>query len=379
MTDDSVNHTVDRRAFVKTASGAATIGLLAGCSESGGDAKQQASGSTEASSGQDDSETTQEGSSNFPQQPVKMLIPYSTGGGYNYYTRLTAKYINENDYLPVEVQAQNKTGGGGVVGHNAIYNADPNGYTNGIVNPDSMAKAQIVQDEVRFDLSELTFYPRIAGRTAAIGVGTHTDIKTGSEFIEAISNGDLTVGTSGITDSGTMIPIALGRAGGAFSEDKVLENHVVFDGKGGWITAMKRGDVDVMAASLSSLLPYVESGDVRTVLVFTTDENPPEEVSDADTLTDVDVEDPEGVVSLAGGKYHRVFAGPPDIPEERASTIRTAIRKAIKNDELQKEAQNNDRPVSFLNSEDAAKGVKKTVQLWKDNRDLLEKLKNYEG
>lgn len=350
MRSDNNQHGIDRRRFIKATGGVAGAGIIAGCT--GSNAAQ----------------------GDFPEQSVKFLIPYSTGGGYNYYARLVAQYINENDYLSVEVQAQNKSGGGGVVGHNEIANAQPDGYTNGIVNPDSMAKAQLIRDEARFDLSELTYYPRVAGRTAAIGVGTHTDVESGTDFINAMSNGELKVGTSGITDSGTMIPIALGRAGNVFSEDQVLDNHVQFDGKGSWITSIQREEVDVMAASLSSLLPFAESGDIRLVLVLTTEDSASQVESDTDTLTDLDVDDPEGIVSLAGGRYHRVFAGPPDIPEENAEIIREAIKKAIQNEELQNEAENNDRPISFLNSDETKEGVRNTVQLWQDNRDLLEKL-----
>lgn len=369
MPADTNNHSTGRRRFLKITGGAVGAGLIAGCSGDG------ASGETDpTATNNNGTETSQQ--SDFPSDGMQFLIPYSTGGGYNYYSRLTVKYLNQENYLPVEVQAQNRTGGGGVVGHNAIYSAEPTGYTNGIINPDSMAKAQLLQDEARFDLSKMTIYPRIAGSTTAIGVGTHTDISSGSEFINAVANGDLKIGQSGVTSYGNMIPIALGVAGEVYGADMVTNNDVQFDGKGQWLTAMKRGDVDVMAGSLSSLLPYVESGDLRIALVLTTESSPPEEVSETDTLSDVDVSDPEGVVAMAGGQYHRVFAGPPDIPSERAEVIREALKNAIQNPDLQSEAQNNDRPINFLNSEDTANGVTNTIELWQENIDLLERLQS---
>lgn len=366
MGSDSSSHSssANRRTFLKATGGAAAAGLLAGCSGSSG-------GSGGSDGGNSGGEATKQ--SNYPQEPITLVIPYSTGGGYNYYSRLVAKYINQEDYLPVKVQPQNVTGGGGIVGHNRIYNAEPNGYTTGIVNPDSMAKAQVTKDEARFDLTKLTFFPRIAGRTPCIAVGDHVDVSSASELIEKIGAGKLKIGHSGVTSSGSMIPISLGLASGKYNEDAILQNDVQFNGKSQWLTAIKREEVDVMAGSYSSVVQYVKSGDLKMSLVMTKDEKPPGETPDADTFTDVDL-DADKALGLAGGTYHRFFAAPPEVPNARAKKLRDAFTTAIKNKELQKEAANNDRPVNFMSSSEVETGVKATVETWQENKDLLEKL-----
>ncbi|MFB6097312.1 MAG: tripartite tricarboxylate transporter substrate-binding protein [Haloferacaceae archaeon] len=379
MGSDSSPHgsSANRRTFLKVTGGAAAASFLAGCS-GGGSGGDGGSGSGESGSDGGSGESGsggKTGGSNYPNQPVTMVIPYSTGGGYNYYSRLVAKYINQEDYLPVKAQPQNVTGGGGIIGHNRLYNADPDGYTAGIVNPDSMAKAQVTKDEARFDLTKLTFFPRIAGRTPCIAVGDHVDVGSGSELISKMASGELKIGHSGITSSGAMIPIALGLGSGEYNEDTILENDVQFDGKSQWLTSIKREEVDVMSGSYSSVYPFVESGDLDMTLVMTKKDKPPEETPDADTFADVDV-DAGQVLGLAGGTYHRFFAAPPELPSERATVLRDAFSKAIKNEELQKEAADNDRPVSFMSSEEVKTGVEDTVATWKDNQDLLEKLTN---
>lgn len=347
--------TPNRRAFMKGTGSAVAVGLVAGCLGGGG-----ANGSN--------------GSGNFPNRPVTLIIPYSSGGGYNYYTRLVAKYISQEDYLPVEVQPQNVTGGGGVVGHNRLYNAEPNGYTDGIVNPDSMAKAQAIRDEAQFKLQDMTYYPRAAGRIPAVGVGDHVDLSSGEEFIRRMANDELTVGHSGVTSTGSIIPVAIGIAGDRYAVSNVLNNAVQFSGKSQWITAIKREEVDVMCGSHSSLLPFVRAGDLKITLVATRNEEPPEETPDASTLQDVDVADPQEIISIAGGQYHRTFAGPPGIPEERATVIREAIREAIQNEALQQEASDNNRPVNFASSQKAKDAITEAVNTWQNNKDLLREL-----
>lgn len=368
------NRITNRRTFLKTGS-VALAAALAGCSGDGGDGGDGSNGGDGSGGGP---QTTEQ--SDFPEQPVTFIIPYSTGGGYNYYTRLVCKYINQEDYLPVEAQPQNVTGGGGIVGHNRLFNADPDGYTAGIINPDSLAPPQVLgQDEVEYDLAEYTFYPRIAGTTRAIAVGADTDVTNTEELITGFQNEELVVGNTGLNSLLTCIALGIGTD--TFPPENILNNAVQFDGQGEETTAIKRGDVHVSAGSYSSLLPFVESGDLRMITVFTKEDEPPspDKTPDAETFADIDIEDPDTAIGIAGGAYHRVFAGPPDIPDERASVIREAIKKAIQNPDLQEEAQNNDRPISFAPSDETANGVQSTVEGWQERQDLLEQVQEYSG
>lgn len=358
-----------RRKFLKV-TGAMAAGL-AGCTGNSND--NDGTGSNGESGATTGTATTGTSGTSFPQNPITLVIPYGTGGGYDYYTRLVAKYINQEDYLPVEVQPQNVTGGGGIVGHNRIYNAEPNGYTNGIWYTEGMARAQIVREEAKFDMTKLTPYPVIAGTTPAILTTPESGIQSGSDYIKAVQNNEVTFSVSGVTGNGVIIPVAVGTVGGAYSVDNVINNYVVYDSK--W-TGVLQNEANAIAASYSSALKYVESGDIRPVLVLTTDDKPSMGPEDVDTLNDVDIDSPEKVIALAGGPYHRVFVGPPDIPEERAKIVREAIRKAIKNPDLQQEAEENDRPISYLNSQEAKKGLNQTLNTWKENEDLLQTLQD---
>lgn len=62
------------------------------------------------------------------EKPFTMLIPFATGGT-DFNARLVAKIMS--DILGVRVNCINRTGGQGVVGHTAIANGTPDGYTIG--------------------------------------------------------------------------------------------------------------------------------------------------------------------------------------------------------------------------------------------------------
>ncbi|MDT8343680.1 MAG: tripartite tricarboxylate transporter substrate binding protein [Thermohalobaculum sp.] len=67
----------------------------------------------------------------YPERPITVIVPWSAGGGTDATGRMIAKIMQ--DELGVPINVVNRTGGSGVVGHQAIASAKPDGYTIGIV------------------------------------------------------------------------------------------------------------------------------------------------------------------------------------------------------------------------------------------------------
>jgi tripartite-type tricarboxylate transporter receptor subunit TctC len=59
----------------------------------------------------------------FPQRPITMIVPWSAGGGSDAVARIIASGLEKELGQPVNVV--NRTGGNGVVGHQAIASAAP--------------------------------------------------------------------------------------------------------------------------------------------------------------------------------------------------------------------------------------------------------------
>ena len=67
----------------------------------------------------------------YPARPVTVIVPWGAGGGTDATARIVAALLEKDLGQPFNVV--NRTGGSGVVGHSAIANADPDGYTLGIM------------------------------------------------------------------------------------------------------------------------------------------------------------------------------------------------------------------------------------------------------
>lgn len=370
--------TVQRRRFVKAIGGTATAAFVAGCSGDGGDGGGSGDGGDggdgggggDGGDGSDGrgGEDGGGGESDFPQDDILVVIPYGAGG-YDVYTRLVAPYVEE--YLPndVGVQPENRPGSGGVTPTTQVYNADPDGYTLMIFNVQSFVRSQI-QGQGDYKSEEMTPIAQIAQNTRAIGVAENSGIETWDDFVEGVNNEELTFGATGATSGGVIIPAVVGELGGLYPAENVIQNRVDFDGKGEHATAMERGDVDVMAGSYSSVLPYVEDGPVEMLTVTTTDEEPPEQTPDANTFTDLEIENASDIENTITS--FRVFVGPPEIPEERANILRDAFEQAINDKDFQAEAEEADRPVVYGDADTVQEAISTSQEQWNELSHLLE-------
>src|SRR5690349_8285581 len=67
----------------------------------------------------------------YPQRPVQVIVPWGAGGGTDATARIIATLLEKELKQPFNVV--NRTGGSGVVGHDAIAKAAPDGYTIGMI------------------------------------------------------------------------------------------------------------------------------------------------------------------------------------------------------------------------------------------------------
>src|SRR5258705_7005360 len=67
----------------------------------------------------------------WPDRPITLIVPWGAGGGTDATARIIASLLEKDSGQPINVV--NRTGGSGVVGHQAISAAPPDGYTIGLI------------------------------------------------------------------------------------------------------------------------------------------------------------------------------------------------------------------------------------------------------
>lgn len=349
MMEDNMTQ-VDRRRFIKAIGAASSVGTIAGClSEPEGKAS----------------------SSGFPKRDIGLIIPFGPGGGYDTYSRLTAPYVEEYFDNEINVNPQNVEGSGGRIATEQVASAEPDGYTNMIINLTNFALTQITQD-VNYDLREFSIFAQIVKESRAIAVGSNTDIETWDDFVTAVQNEELKFASTGPGSDYVTIPGVVGEVGNQYSAQNVIENQVVYGGRSEALQGILAGDAHVMAGSYSSILPFVQSNDLRMIMAVSGDDEPPEDTPDAETLGSVGVDNASKISDMVSTR--RIFGGTPGIPEERKTKLREAYSWAIQNDDLQSEAEEKDRRIVYADHERSKKAIETFINEWSNRQELLNTL-----
>jgi tripartite-type tricarboxylate transporter receptor subunit TctC len=199
---------------------------------------------------------------NYPNRPIRVLTPFSAGGGSDILARLIGPQITEAWGQPVIVD--NRPGGGGTLGAGIAARAEPDGYTLIIVSGTYGANGALYK--VPYDTVE-GIAPIILIGTTPLVLLVHPSlpVKTPAEFIAyAKANpGKLSFGTAGVGDLGHL-------AGELFKQHaKLTMTQVPYKGSGPLMTGIVSGEVPVSINSMVPAMPHVKAGRLRVIAVTT--------------------------------------------------------------------------------------------------------------
>lgn len=201
----------------------------------------------------------------YPARDVQVVVPYPAGSGIDTTTRALVDIVNDQGDLGQRLQVVNKEGGAGSVGTTSILNAEPDGYTIGVV-PDGPLTLVPQTEDVAYDPNQITVLSEIITSPIMFVVPDGSPYQNMDDLIAAA------------TADPSTITIAEGPLNYAIPADKVEQEtearfkHVDYDGDGATTTALLGNNVDVGVMQLASALPQLESGQLRALAITSADE-----------------------------------------------------------------------------------------------------------
>ena len=142
----------------------------------------------------------------YPQRPVRIIVPYPPGGGTDVFSRLLAAQM-EREFGQTLV-VDNRAGGGSTIGTQAVANAQPDGYTIGMVDSAFVTNPGLFKDKLPYDTRKDFIPVSLLSRTQLVlCVHPSSPFKSAQELVAyAKANpGKLTLASAGI---GTGIHLA---------------------------------------------------------------------------------------------------------------------------------------------------------------------------
>jgi tripartite-type tricarboxylate transporter receptor subunit TctC len=199
----------------------------------------------------------------YPNRPLTMVVPWAAGGGTDAVARVMASLVEKELGKPVNVV--NRTGGSGVVGHQAIASAVPDGYTIGILT----VEISMMHHQGLTDLSGASFTPLglVNFDAAAIQVRTDAPYRTLGDLLQAVKANPGQLKASG-TAQGGIWHVALA---GLLADQQLPPDSVVWvpsNGSAPALLDLVAGGVDRVPGSLPEARSLIDSGKVRSLAIF---------------------------------------------------------------------------------------------------------------
>src|SRR4051812_40698439 len=192
-----------------------------------------------------------------PRNAVEIMVGTGTGGGMDRTARTIQLIAREKKIADVAFNVVNKGGGGGTIGWTYLSQHPRDAHYLGIGSP-ALLTNHITGKSA---LSHLDFTPlaMLISEYTAFAVASGSSIKSGRDLLERLRADPRSVSVAISTSLGSGNHVSIGKVGKAAGVDIAKLRLVVFNATGEAITAVIGGHVDLVPATASSVLPFVQA------------------------------------------------------------------------------------------------------------------------
>ncbi len=235
-----------------------------------------------------------------PARPLRIIVPYAAGGPIDVTARLLAERVK--DTLGTVI-IENRPGGGGNIGADAVAKAAPDGLTIGIsavathaINPWLFSKMPYDAAKDFAPITQMVRVPNVlvmnADTAARLKINTLADLIAYGKA----NPGRLNYGSGGNGSAGHL-------AGEMFKRDAgIFAVHIPYNGGNPAQLALLSGQVDFNFDNLATAAPNIRGGKLKAIAVTTLTRSPalPDVPPVADTLKGFSIDTWWGLVAPAG-------------------------------------------------------------------------------
>ncbi len=261
------------------------------------------------------------GGDKYPERPIKVVVPFSVGGGGDYIARSWSNELSQALKQPVVIE--NKGGGGTVIGTQQVASADPDGYTVLFVSQ-AIASNPYLRANMPYQTPG-SFAP--VAKLITYGMGFAANAQAPYNNVQELiaygkQNPDkLTVATSG---EGSATDLA---ASQFISATGIKIVKVPFKGSGAAATAVASGHVDLVFTGMSQLKPLIDGNRVK--LLATSGEQRMTSLPDVPTVSE------QGLPGFNAVVWWGVLA-PAGTPVSVVDKLNQALKTSLADPEVKK-------------------------------------------
>jgi len=284
----------------------------------------------------------------YPDHPIRMIIPFPPGGSNDVVGRLVARQLSAQ--LGQTVFVDNRAGAGGVLGTELATQAAPDGYNLLIISIAHAVNPALYR--LKYDsLKSFTPISILATGPNVLVVNPALPVKNVQELLALAKQkpGEIDYASAGVGSfqhlGAELFKLTAG----------VNLQHVPYKGGGPAMQDVVAGHVKVMFSSLVQTTPFIKSGALRALGTGGTKRNP--------VLPDVPTIAEAGVPGYAADNWWGIMA-PAGLPKPMVDKLYAAIQAALQAPELQEAFAREGAASVTMSTEEFAHYIESEIAKW---------------
>jgi tripartite-type tricarboxylate transporter receptor subunit TctC len=250
----------------------------------------------------------------YPNKPVKIVVSVPAGGGVDTVTRIFAARLQQRLGQPFVIE--NRGGAGGNIGAEAVYGAEPDGYTLLATQPAPLTSNIALYKKLNFDPVALEPVGLMSKFPNVVLVRQDFPAKSAQEFLAYVkaNPGKVTYASQGPGTTSHLTAALYGTVTGT----KML--HVPYRGTGPALNDIVAGHVDFIFMELASAYKLHDGGKAR-ILAVASDKR-------LDMLRDIPTLAETGVPNVISDTWNAISA-PPKTPAAIVGKLNRALNDIL--------------------------------------------------
>jgi Uncharacterized protein conserved in bacteria len=199
---------------------------------------------------------------NYPERPIRLIVPFSPGGTTDVIGRLVANALEQD--IGQTVFVENKGGAGSILGTDLGAKAKPDGYTLVITNGAAITTGHLLGQKIPYDsYKDFTHITLLGTFPNGLIVRTNHPAKDFKEFLELArkAGGKYNYGSAGVGSAGFLTGEMLKQ------KANIDMTHVPYKGTGPAMNDLLGGQLDAIFNNLGVAATQFRAGNVRILAV----------------------------------------------------------------------------------------------------------------
>ena len=216
----------------------------------------------------------------YPSRPIRMIVAYPPGGAVDVMARSVAQKLQESLGQPVPVD--NRPGGSGVIGAQAVAKSAPDGYTLLVIDRGALTINPHLLKTPPYDSIQDFAYTGVSTELHyVLAVNASLPAKNFQEFVQMAKAkpGALNYGSFGL---GTIVQLNFEQLS---SHLGIQLTHVPYKGAAQTSLGVLGGDVAIMMSSIAGVASFLKDGRMRALAVSGPQRSP--QLPDIPTVAEV--------------------------------------------------------------------------------------------